>query len=775
MVCQKCGKEISDNISVCPYCGAMSGKAPDNAVPKKKLKKAAVIIGSLAVVIAAAIAVICITVPNMEIQVELTEDYSDIECGFSFKRPSDWQVSTSDSELILLQAPDKAAEIKVAEYSPDDFDLFTASSDEAKALFSEPDAFVDLSDAFLGDTPARLLVYQTKNENQQKRFVKNFCYEAGYNKYIVTCSYDAPYENAVNEIMASFTTDSAAPANTIAPNEIIYSKIPMNRLMEYSPSEIKKVLGEPLKSSKSFMLYENVAFFFEKDSNIIEGIHINETKELSIHGYPGTTLEELSSFNSESSDKSNILKNELGVEPIAYSYQQGMYNLEYDLPEYTMFTVFGEYGASPCSAWFINTNSVPNNQLCYNGISTSTLFELSYDDVLNIYGEPSINPYASPETYGGEGYLYETLCFPPENITYTFNRENGKVAVIDGLCDDFITVNGSKLSEKPDEFSRVLGEPVVSNSYDGFTASLYTLSEYTMDIISGSEGESLSIKLKSTENRIPYNIDTLASLILCNQEDVLLALGAPKHENPVRGYEIYGIWEYYVYNDELEVDFKVDDLINAYEIAFLPQCVEKKGKTLDKNNDDLQRILGTPEREGYYPDGYYYVDYTLPEYGLGEYEMVLHLEMPDYNREASLGYLYMYREEDYYTEPEPEPEPEVSSSSYTADGYTIVLGSMVYAKEGLFGLNYAEGYVQSIDGDTATVAWKYIYVNGLWAYSKYELYSTNEIFIGNTYDYYNSNGEKMSTVGIKNKTPISELYAQIPSGETVFNGIALEY
>ena len=102
--------------------------------------------------------------------------------------------------------------------------------------------------------------------------------------------------------------------------------------MEYSSSEIKKVLGEPLKSSESFMLYENAAFFFEKDSNIIEGIHINETKELSIHGYPGTTIEELSNLNSESSDKSNILKNELGVEPIAYSYQQGMYNLEYDLP-----------------------------------------------------------------------------------------------------------------------------------------------------------------------------------------------------------------------------------------------------------------------------------------------------------------------------------------------------------------------------------------------------------------------------------------------------------
>lgn len=767
MICQKCGKEISDNLSVCPDCGAKSEETASGTVSKKKSKKIAVVMGAILALAAVAIAIVCIIVPNRAVRVELSEEYSDIERGISFKRPADWSISNSENELVILEAPDGAVSIKVTEYSSKAFDLFTADSEDAKALFSEPYTFVELSDTVLGDIPAKMLVYQTEEESGKKRIVKHFCYESGYNKYSVACSYETPYENAVNEIMASFTADGAAPANTIAPNEIMYNKIPINRLMEYSPDDIKEAFGEPLKGNDRFMLYKNLSFFFGKNSGKIACIHISDTQALSIHVYPNSTLKEIGKLNA-ANNKSDTLKEELDAEPVVYN-MYGISKFEYKLSDYTMFTAYGK-SSTPDSAWFLSAKNNADNELCYNGIPVSVLFELSYDDLLNIYGEASKDQNVSSAIYGD---FCETLCFASEETAYTFNLVNSKISIIENLSDDFITLNGSKFSEGKDEFIKIFGDPYESYSYDGYNGSLYTISEQvTMDVISDENGNTISIKLESLNNRIPYNVDALSSLINGTSEDVFTTLGTPKYDPHVRDYDVYGIWQYYVYNDELEVDIVTEDPPYAKEIAFLPKCVAKNGETFDKNVYELEAVLGAPDREGYYSDGYYYLDYFF-----WEHETVLHLEMPGYDEKASLGYISAYREENYYTEPEPEPEPDTYYYSYgtTADGYTIVPGNTVYAKEGLFGLNYAEGYVQSIDGDVATVAWKYIYVNGLWAYSKYELYSTNEIFIGNTYDYYNSDGEKRSTVGVKNKTPINELYAQIPSGETVLNGFALEY
>lgn len=765
MICIKCGKEIDDNVSICPCCGEKNVTAPGAIIPKRKSKKPMVIIGALAAAVIAAGGIIGILSLNKEVEVEvdLTAEYSDEDLGFSFKHPSDWQVSTKENALTVLESPNGEVEIKVTEYSSEPFDLFTLNIDEAQILFNEPDTFVELSDTVLGDTSARLLVYHTEDKDGEKRIVKSFCYKAGYNEYSVICSFEKPYEKAVNEIMESFAVDSEAPANTIAPNEIIYREIPMNRLFEYSSSDIKDVFGEPLKSGGSFMFYEDVSFFFDQASDKIEGISIRETDKLSIHKYADTTLFELSKLPIDES-RYSILQEELDVKPFIYSYEHGAYKFGYDLPNYTMISIYGEYTLAPNYYWFLSADHFNDNVLRYNGISVDTLFELSYDDVLNIYGSPSVNSNADLSIYGGEKYSYETLYYPSEDIAYTFNKENDKISSIKNLHEDFITVNGSSFGEDPDDFSKALGKPVSSNSYDGsITASAYTLSDISLKVISYNDTGYNSISIDVSENTLPYNTNTLISLIGCSSETVFSVLGGPIGGSSLRNYEFDGGTVYYDYSNGLRISFNANDPITVDSISLSPQYCEFDGITLNKTPEELKDILGTPYYESYYGDGYYCTDYVFEEYG-----MVLSLEMPDYYSNADFAYIGEYHEEYYYVEPEPEP-----SYSYTADGYTLAVGSTVYGKEGLLGINYIEGYVDSIDGDTVKVVWKYIYTNNLWAYRKFKLHS-NTTFLGTTYKYYDETGKECSVTKVKSKYSANELYAKFPAGETAL-GFVLEY
>lgn len=763
MICIKCGKEIENNVSICPFCGEKIAETDDAIISKRKSKLPKIIIGALAAAAVAAGGVIWTLSLNKEVKVDLTAEYSDENMGFSFKHPSDWQVTSEENVLAVLESPNGEVEIKVTEYSSEPFDLFTGSLEEAKSLFKEPNAFVELSDTVLGDTSAKLLIYHTEDEYGKKRIVKCFCYKAGYNEYGVSCSFEKNYEKAVNEIMASFDIDSASPANTIAPNEIIYREIPMNRLFEYSSNDIKGVFGEPLKSSDSFMFYDDVSFFFDRASDKIEGINIRETDKLSIHKYSDTTLPKLGILP-DNEDRFSVLKKELGVEPFISAYEHGAYKFGYSLPNYTMISIYGEYSFAPNSYWFLTADPSKDNSLHYNGISVNTLFELSYDDVLNIYGSPSVNSNADPSIYGGEGYLYETLYYPSEDIAYTFNRENNKISSIENLHEELITVNGLKFSENPDEFSKSLGEPVMSDSYDGsLIACAYTFSDLAMNVISDSERENVSISINSSENKLPYNINTLIPLVGRSSESIYYILGIPTDGSSLREYIPGGGAEYYVYGEDLYVYFNTNDPITVDHITFSPQNSEYNGVRLDKTPEELGDILGVPDYEGYYDDGYYYTDYVFEEYGT-----VLSLEMPDYNSKADFVYISEYREEDYYIEPEPE-----LSYSYTTDGYALTVGSTVYAKEGLLGINYVEGYVDSIDGDTVKVTWKYIYTNNLWAYRKFKLHGTTT-FLGTTYKYYDETGKECSVIKVKSKCSANELYAKFPAGETVL-GTVLEY
>ncbi|MBD5116274.1 MAG: hypothetical protein HDT48_02010 [Ruminococcaceae bacterium] len=762
MLCIKCGKEIDDNISNCPYCGEKTAETPNTITPKRKSKKPLAIIGTLAAVIITVGIVLAVGV-NKEIRVELTEEHTNTNSGFSFKYPLDWQISSEENALAVLESPNGEVEIKITEYSSEPFDLFTVSTEEAKVLFNEPDTFVELSDTVFGDASAKLLVYNTEDQEGKKRIVKSFCYKAGYSEYSVVCSFEKPYEKAVNEIMESFAVNSEAPANTIAPNEIIYRDIPMNRLFEYSSSDIKEAFGEPLKSSGNFMFYENVSFFFDKASDKIEGISVRETDKLFIHKYSDSPLPELSELP-YSEDRVEILKDELGVKPLVSSYEHGAYKFGYDLPNYTMISIYGEYSIVPEHYWFLSADPSNDDILRYNGISVNTLFELSYDDVLNIYGSPSVNPNADPSIYGGEKYSYETLYYPSEDIAYTFSRENNKISNIKNLDEDLLTVNDSSFGEDPDDFSKALGKPVSSNSYDGsITASAYTLSDISLKVISYNDTGYNSISIDVSENTLPYNTNTLISLIGCSPETVFSILGGPIGGSSLRNYEFDGGTVYYDYNNGLRISFNANEPITVDSISLSPQYCEFDGITLNKTPEELKDILGTPYYESYYGDGYYCTDYVFEEYG-----MVLSLEMPDYYSNADFAYISEYHEEYYYVEPEPEP-----SYSYTADGYTLAVGSTVYGKEGLLGINYVEGYVDSIDGDTVKVVWKNIYTNNLWAYRKFKLHGTTT-FLGTTYKYYDETGKECSVTKVKSKYSANELYAKFPAGETAF-GFALEY
>lgn len=557
--------------------------------------------------------------------------------------------------------------------------------------------------------------------------------------------------------MVIISTDVEAPVETIAPNEIIYHEIPMNRLLDYSQSEVKTAFGEPMKSGSGLMLYDDLTFFFDPKSDKMEAINIREPGALSVYGYPEKNLEELGTLKIDSQDKSSVLKKELGVEPIVYGYENGAYKFEYVLSDYTMLNLCGEYSSAPCSVWFFDTESTASSELCYNGIAVNTLFELSYDDVLSIYGEPSRNPNASPEIYGGENYMYEVLNYPILDITYKFNRKNGGLISINDLNKELVTVNGAKLSEKPEEFSKALGDPVMSDTYSGRSALLYTFSNLSMEVISGTEGTTDRINIISSKNKIPYNIENLIPLIGSSSENVYLNLGIPVGGTSLRENGSTDEKDNYIYDQNLYVFFNRSDPITVDWISFNTKIAEKNGETLDKTRDELIKILGAPDHERYDED-YYYMNYVFDLYGA-----VLSLSFPDYNGKAAGAIISEYIEENYYDEPEPEPS---DSSYYTADGYTLTVGNIVYAEESLTGLNYVEGYVTSIDGDKATVQWEYIYVNCLWAYRKFRLYDDGNMIFSN-YIYIDNTETQRTTYGVKTTYTISELYGQIPEGETI--------
>lgn len=106
----------------------------------------------------------------------------------------------------------------------------------------------------------------------------------------------------------SISTDVEEPVETIAPNEIIYREMPMNRLLDYSQSEVKTAFGEPLKSGSGLMLYDDLTFFFDQKSDKMEAINIREPGVLSVYGYPEKNLKELGTFKIDSQDKKQCFK-----------------------------------------------------------------------------------------------------------------------------------------------------------------------------------------------------------------------------------------------------------------------------------------------------------------------------------------------------------------------------------------------------------------------------------------------------------------------------------
>lgn len=238
-------------------------------------------------------------------------------------------------------------------------------------------------------------------------------------------------------------------------------------------------------------------------------------------------------------------------------------------------------------------------------------------------------------------------------------------------------------------------------------------------------------------------------------DDAVNTFGAPTHEGYYEG-------PVYVFNDE--ISFRFDNLTG--EIVFIetsiPHILEINGTALGKNRANIINALGTPTNEITFYDEMANKNVYEMEYRLNDYGIVLSINMPDADSEVELVVLRKdYQSDEEYQESSNNLD---ATSLLTADGNTLSVGSLVYAKQNVFGIsvNYVRGYVTAIDNaGTVSVQWDTLLENQLWAFDECIIMSDRNSPTG--YSYYSSaSGKQIPLTGVNFKLSANELYSKIP-------------
>lgn len=239
-------------------------------------------------------------------------------------------------------------------------------------------------------------------------------------------------------------------------------------------------------------------------------------------------------------------------------------------------------------------------------------------------------------------------------------------------------------------------------------------------------------------------------------DDAVNALGAPTHEGYYEG-------PVYVFNDELS--FRFDNLTG--EIVFIetriPHILETNGIALGKKREEIINALGTPTHEITFYDEMENKNVYKMEYSLNEYGIVLSIQMPHPDGEVELVVIRKdYQSDEEYQESSNNIDP--SSPLTTADGNTLSIGSLVYAKQNVFGVsvNYVRGYVTAIgNAGTVRVQWDTLLENRLWAFDECTIVPDRTSPSGYSY-YSNASGKQVPLAGVNFNLSANELYSKIP-------------
>lgn len=198
--------------------------------------------------------------------------------------------------------------------------------------------------------------------------------------------------------------------------------------------------------------------------------------------------------------------------------------------------------------------------------------------------------------------LYEE----PLSIWY-FNDTNGNYQIDDGelSSDEPLYYYGeNQISAYEYESYKVPG------SYEFIEGTLSM--EETLSLLGGNPDPSLP------KDHILYQGQPVSSFLGKSLQELESILGTPTDGTPVNGYLLYGGTPYCVFND---ISFILDDQMKACSISTGADLVELNGQTLNRNREELIKLLGTPQHEEQLPEdesgdghgGYYIMQYSLEE------------------------------------------------------------------------------------------------------------------------------------------------------------------
>ncbi len=405
-----------------------------------------------------------------------------------------------------------------------------------------------------------------------------------------------------------------------------------------------------------------------------------------------------------------------------------------------------------------STSSLASGEVMYNGISLSQFFKLSADEVIATLGTPS--------EYNEAKVFYDDIDF------YT---DNGRITSAESFSPGKFTINGTPLEKNRAELIDLLGNP----SSEGEGGSGYEMSfeqdNYKLTILTGDK-ESVAwrvfvypIKQQGADDNTSLNSGEVlfkgkpvVNWLGARSKYLYDVFGAPVRGTPVNG-DLYNGGEYYGYDGiAFVIDYQTDGIGWIIGTA---NSLELNGVTLDKTRTEFIDTFGEPSYE--YLDEEFSGDYIIEYLLWGEPRpIVVTIALPDSKSKARDITISPYEDGISDEEYQDITNNSASSSSelLTADGKEVSVGSLVYAKQNIFGVsaNYVRGYVTSIDNDNSVnVMWDTVLENRLWAFDECAIFSDSNSVSGYSY-YSNASNEKIQLIGIKFKLPASELYSKMP-------------
>jgi hypothetical protein len=206
-------------------------------------------------------------------------------------------------------------------------------------------------------------------------------------------------------------------------------------------------------------------------------------------------------------------------------------------------------------------------------------------------------------------------------------------------------------------------------------------------------------------------------------------------------------------------------------VIFISSLYHLCQHALDKNRSGLISIFGEPEYGDWIEDEYDEGNYNLYRMEWYPYPLIITAEMSDPNDKASMIAVRHYSDgisneeyQEYLESSSSAGTDNDLSSPVTADGNTLSVGNIVYAKINVFGVSvsYYRGYVISIDNaNSVNVAWDTVLENRLWAYEECAILSDRDSISG--YSYYSNAAEKIvPLIDIKFNLPANQLYSKMP-------------